>query len=220
LPGAAGLDGDGGSSGFARFPYSRRDERDAEYSGKVSSTTLGVKTALIVIDMQRALCAGEEAAFDIDRVTEKINDLGTRARTAGVPVVLVQHEESDGPFQFGSDGWQLTETLAKAATDLRVRKTTPNSFYRTELHKLLQERSVNRLVVCGLQSDFCVDTTVRQALALGYEVVLAADAHSTLDNGVLSAAQIAAHHNATLAGMTSFGPRITVTGASEVKIEA
>ncbi len=72
----------------------------------------------------------------------------------------------------------------------------------------------------GLQSEFCVDTTTRRALALGYAVTLIADGHSTMDNGVLSAAQISAHHNVTLANITSFGPRVTAIQASDVSIEA
>ena len=140
------------------------------------------------------------------------------ARAAGVPVLLVQHEEEAGPLRADSAGWQLAEALDTAPADLRVRKTTPDSFHRTELQRLLRERGVGALVVCGLQSDFCVDTTVRRALALGYHVTLAADAHTTLDNGVLTAAQIAAHHNATLAQMTGFGPRMTVVRAAEVAL--
>jgi nicotinamidase-related amidase len=100
-----------------------------------------------------------------------------------------------------------------------VRKTTPDSFHRTDLSQRLQEREITRLLICGLQSDFCVDTTTRRALALGYEVVLVADAHSTVDNGVLSAAQITAHHNTTLANMTSFGKRAVVIPAADVRLE-
>jgi hypothetical protein len=47
-----------------------------------------------------------------------------------------------------------------------------------------------------------------------------ADAHSTMDNGVLSAAQIIAHHNTTLSHMTSFGPRARVTFTAELIIDA
>ena len=52
---------------------------------------------------------------------------------------------------------------------------------------------------------------------LGYPVVLVSDAHSTLDNGVLTAAQIAAHHTTTLAHLESFGPRVTPVAAAEVR---
>ena len=123
-------------------------------------------------------------------------------------------------FQFGTEGWQLDERLAARPVDVRVRKTATDSFHRTELQALLQSHGISQLVVCGLQSEFCVDSTVRQALALGYPVALVSDAHSTLDNDVLSAAQISAHHTATLVNIGSFGPRVTATAAAELRVEA
>lgn len=177
-------------------------------------------TALLIIDVQQALCTGEEAAFDIDPIIDRINTLAARARAVDTPVVLIQHEEGSGSLQFDSEGWQLASGLVTSTNDLRLRKTTPDSFHRTELGRMLEERGVSRLIICGLQSDFCVDTTTRRALALGYDVVLVADAHSTVDNGVLTAAQITAHHNTTLGNMSSFGKRAAIVAAAEVRIEA
>ena len=176
-------------------------------------------TALLAIDVQRALCTGDYAAFDIERVIERINTIAAQARSTGAPVVFIQHEEAEGPLQADSAGWQLADGLSVSTQDLRVRKTACDSFHETGLQALLQQRGITRLVVCGLQTDFCVDTTVRRALALGYGVALVADAHSTIDNGVLSAAQIVAHHNATLSNLTSFGPRVEVVPASDVRIQ-
>lgn len=174
-------------------------------------------TALLVIDVQESLCTGTFAAHDIDRVLAAINASIVRARAAGVPVLFVQHEQDNDPlFRFGSPGWQLASGLLAEPEDERVRKTTPDAFNDTPLHALLQARGIDRLLVCGLQSEFCVDTSVRRALSLGYTVELLADAHSTLDNGVLTAAQISAHHNEIFANMTSFGPRIHVRVADEV----
>lgn len=178
-----------------------------------------MKSALLVIDVQNGLCSGEEAAFDIDRVVARINDTIAKARAAAAPVVFVQHEESSGPLQFGSQAWQIDERLAVGPEDSRIRKTATDSFHKTGLHALLQSLDVSRVVVCGLQSEFCVDSTVRGALAHGYPVTLIADAHSTLDNGVLSAAQISAHHNATLANVGSFGPSVTVVPAAALHID-
>jgi len=177
-------------------------------------------TALLIIDMQQALCAGDEAAFGIEAVLDRINGLARVARAADAPVVLVQHEEGDGPLQAGTDGWQLVQGLQTAAGDLRLRKTACDSFHKTDLHPLLQQRGVEQLVVCGVQSEFCVDATVRRALSLGYDVTLAADAHSTVDNGVLTAAQITAHHNRTLASLHSFGQRVEAIPAAQVRIAA
>lgn len=174
-------------------------------------------SALLVIDVQAALCSGPYEAFEAKRVIDRINLVSGRMREAGALVVLIQHESTDGPLVHGSPGWQLADGLAVATSDVRLRKTATDSFHRTELHELLQSRGIDRLVVCGLQSDFCVDTTVRRALALGYPVTLVSDGHSTLDNGLLTAAQISAHHTLTLSHIDSFGPRVTPLAAAEIQ---
>jgi nicotinamidase-related amidase len=179
-----------------------------------------MKSALLIIDVQTALCTGKWSAFDIDNVVDRINTVSARARLAGSPVILIQHEEDEDPLRFGSDGWQLYERLVVRPEDIRIRKTGSDSFYRTELQSVLQAHQVGKLVVCGLQSEFCVDSTVRVALSLGYPVTLVADAHSTLDNGVLPAAQISAHHNTTLGNLGSYGPRVTTAPAAQVRVEA
>lgn len=177
-----------------------------------------MKTALLIIDVQNVLCTGEYAAFDIDSVIEKINAVSANVRAADAPVILIQHEEDGGPLQFDSSGWHLADALATHPTDIHVRKTACDSFHKTALQEILRARKISDLIICGLQSEFCVDATVRRALALGYPVALVADGHSTIDNGVLSAAQITAHHNATLANMTSFGARVTLVSASDVSV--
>ena len=175
-------------------------------------------TALLIIDVQQALCSGEYECFEINRVIENINHLSIRARIAGVPVVFIQHEEADGPLVHDTAGWQLAEALETAPEDIRLRKTTPDSFYQTHLQKLLQKEEIERLIICGLQTDYCVNATVRQALKLGYDVVLAADAHSTVDNGSLSAEDIIAEHNKDLAHLTGSVARIDVLPAGEIRI--
>jgi len=176
-----------------------------------------MSTALLIIDVQRALCAGEYECFDIKRIIDTINGLSAKARKANIPVILIQHEEEGDLLQFKSEGWQLAEGLVTSDEDLRVRKTTGDSFYQTNLGALLQKRDVDRLIICGLQTDYCVNATVRQAHTLGYDVVLAADAHSTVDNGNMAAEDIIAEHNKDLAHLTGSVARIDVIPAGEIK---
>jgi nicotinamidase-related amidase len=178
------------------------------------------KTALLVIDVQQGLCEGRWAAFEArERVIDRPNALAHAARAAGAPVIFVQHEEDDG-LVHGSAAWQLADGLQALPGDARLRKRASDAFHQTPLHEQLQAQHVTRLVVCGLQTELCVDSTVRRALALGYPVTLVGDAHSTIDSPTLGAAQIIAHHNRALADIGSYGPRVTVTPAADVRFDA
>ena len=173
-------------------------------------------TALLIIDVQTALCAGKWAAFNVENVVDRINATSAKARAAKLPVFLIQHED-DSLLQYGSENWSLYATLQTKPNDIRLRKTATDSFHKTDLQAKLQALAVTDLIICGLQSDFCVDTTTRRALALGYPVQLIADGHSTCDNGLLSAAQISAHHALTLSNIESFGPRVTTPVADALR---
>lgn len=173
-------------------------------------------SALLVIDVQAGLFDGDRRPGDADGVISRINALAERARAAQVAVIYVQHEREGTPLAHGSAGWALARGLQPAALDVRLRKTTPDSFLHTRLEPLLQEHDVKHLVICGYASEFCVDTTVRRAAALGYSVTLAADAHTTHDKPHATAEQIRAHENATLPNLTSFGPEIRAVAAETI----
>ncbi len=176
-------------------------------------------TALLIIDLQQILCSGANMAYDVDGVIHRINLVSRQARKAGALVVVIQHETKGGDMDHGTNGWQLAPALEIHRGDVYVRKTTCDSFLDTGLHDILQSRGITHLVICGLQSEFCVDTTVRRAMALGYPVVLVSDGHSTLDNAILSAAQISAHHNTTLSNLESFGARTIAMAAADVHFQ-
>lgn len=175
--------------------------------------------ALIVIDVQCALFDPAPRPFEADLVLQRINQLTAAARAAGVPVVWVQHETANPPLQANSAGWALPAALHTAATDHRVRKTTPDSFLRTGLADWLAAREIDHLVLCGYATEFCVDTTTRRAAALGHSVTLVADGHTTHDKPHASAAQIRAHHNATLPDIGSFGPPIRAVAMADIRLE-
>ena len=197
-------------------------------------------TALLVINVQRALFEPTPRPHEADAVLARIHALTVQARAAGVPVVWVQHE-SVGPPQaqipqgegrkyrpepanhalaHGSEGWALPAVVQAEPGDHFVRKTTPDSFLRTGLADWLAARGIRHLVVCGYASEYCVDTSTRRAAGLGLAVTLVADGHTTHDKPHASGAMIRAHHNATLPGLTSFGPLIRAVAAAEIVFSA
>ena len=180
---------------------------------------LTTHTAILVIDVQQGLCEGPDAAHDCPATIDRINAVTHRARAAGVPVFFIQHESGAGYLEHGSPAWQLATGLQVLAGDRRIRKTTPDAFLRTQLHEVLQALGVQDLVVCGMHTEFCVDSTTRKALALGYPVVLVSDAHTSAGNAAISPQQVIAHHNATLTNISSFGPRVTAIAHDAVQFE-
>jgi nicotinamidase-related amidase len=179
-----------------------------------------MSTAVLVIDVQQGLCEGEGAPFDCAGTIERINLVTAKARAAGARVIFVQHESGAGYLEHGSAAWQLAAGLDVQAVDLRVRKTTPDSFLNTDLESMLRSNGIATLVICGMHSEFCVDTTTRRALALGYPVVLVSDAHTSAGNHAVGPELVIAHHNATLTNISSFGPRATAISARAIEFSA
>ncbi|MCM3744458.1 cysteine hydrolase [Sporosarcina luteola] len=157
------------------------------------------KTALVIIDVQNAMFMEEDPVYQGEVLIQNIKDLLEKARTSGSSVFFVQHNEGVGqPLENGTMGWEIHPEIAPGDQDIIIQKTTPDSFHKTDFEEHLQHRKVEHLVLAGIQTDICVDTTCRRAFSMGYDVTLVADAHSTWNSGSLSARQVIDHHNSVL----------------------
>ncbi|MBB1488977.1 cysteine hydrolase family protein [Oceanospirillum sediminis] len=172
--------------------------------------------AVLVIDVQSLLFDTTPAPFEGTEVVARINHVTQWAREQSCPVIFIQHEQADTPIAAGSEGWQLQKDLEVQPEDLIVAKTTPDSFLRTRLQKVLQELEINELIVCGYASEFCIDSTVRRAAGLGYNITLVADAHTTHDKEHMSGEAIRKHHTATLMDISSFGVALNAITTKEL----
>lgn len=149
--------------------------------------------ALMVIDVQQGMF-GATGPFDGRAVVARIADLIARARAASIPVFYVQHDggpgdevDKDGP------GFPFHPAVAPQAGDHVTVKRRSSGFYQTDLDDRLKAAGIDELVICGMQTEYCVDATVRSAFERGYRVTIAADAHTTFDSELLPAATIIAH---------------------------
>ncbi|GAA3389630.1 isochorismatase family protein [Streptomyces roseoviridis] len=171
--------------------------------------------ALLVIDMQNALADLAHRAGDTIAV---IAALRARARTAGVPVVTVQHH--GGGLAPGTDGWRIVPELAPADGEPVIAKTSADSFLDTDLDSTLRALGTTELVVTGFATEICVDTTARQALSHRYDLVLVADGHTTSvrdATGPYAAPDASvAHHNEIFRHLDFPGRSIRVLPGAEV----
>jgi streptothricin hydrolase len=148
-------------------------------------------TALMVIDAQRNMLEGDEPVPACGGVRRALETLLAGARAANALVVHVQNDGPAGsPDEPGTTGWEFA--IEPAAGELQVRKDRPDTFAANpDLLGVLREHGVDRVVVTGMQSDFCVQATGRAALAAGLQVVVPRGAHATYDDELPAAEESA-----------------------------
>ena len=149
-----------------------------------------MRTALLLVDVQRNMLEGDAPVPAAGQVRPALEALLATARGAGALVVHVQNDGAPGePDEPETEGWRLV--LPATGGELVVRKDVPDTFAANpELARSLRERGVDRVVVAGMQSEYCVEATSRGALGHGFEVLLASGAHATYDDGSVAAVEI------------------------------
>lgn len=163
-------------------------------------------TALLVIDIQNdyfpngkmELTGPGAAAINAARL---LSDF----REKGAPIFHVQHITKDNAAHFfhpDTKGVEIHESVRPLDEELVIIKHMPNSFFNTNLHEELQKEGVTELVVCGMMTHMCIDSTVRAAVEHGYSCQVIEDACATtsleLGGKVIPAEQI---HNSIMAAL-------------------
>ena len=156
--------------------------------------------ALLVIDVQIGIFTIPGfKIYEPEAFVSRVSRLVDRARELCIPVIFVQHHGAAGsPIESGTPGCEIHSAITPQDEEIVIRKDQCDAFLNTELSGILRSLDVATLVVCGMQSEYCVDTTCRSAFGLGYKVYLVEDAHTTGDSGALTGEQIVNHHNSTL----------------------
>jgi nicotinamidase-related amidase len=185
----------------------------AEYSERMSQPA-----ALIVIDAQKGFDADVWGPTHNPACNDNIEALLTLWRDHDWPVVLVRHDSASAtsPLSPGQSGNELYDGVA-GKHDLLVTKTVNSAFYGTpDLHEWLTANNLKNIVICGITTNFCCETTARMAGNLGYDVTFAIDATRTFDVTLLDGTVVPA---ATVAAMTAanlHGEFATVRTTAEI----
>jgi len=158
-------------------------------------------TALVVIDVQNGMFDSDPPPYRGGEILQRIAGLLERARASGIPIFHVQHDGGPGDvLGKGSPGFAHHPAVTPQAGEPVIEKRRVSAFHDTDFDARLKRAGVDRLIIAGLQTEYCIDTACRAAVALGYKVALVSDAHSTFDSTELPAERIIAHHNNTLSG--------------------
>ena len=142
-----------------------------------------MKRVLLLIDIQNDYFPGGamELAGSL-AAAEKAGHLLQAFREKGLPVLHVQHISTRPGASFflpGTSGVQIHESVAPRLGEPIFQKNYPNSFRDTPLLAYLQEHHISQLVVAGMMTHMCIDTTVRAAFDFGYECLVVGDCCAT-----------------------------------------
>ena len=184
--------------------------------------------ALVVVDMQNGFCHPEGSFSKFGRPTSNqraiiptINKLREACHANGLPVFFLQMEFNsdysdsglllEGNSELkelkhvvrGSWDAQIIDELAPDYQNTReivVQKTRNTAFWRTDFEQQLQAQGVNQLLVTGVGTNVCVESTVRDAWTNGWHVLTLSDATATLSEE---------DHQASLRNLKYFGGTVT-----------
>jgi nicotinamidase-related amidase len=144
-------------------------------------------TALLVIDVQsyffRQGCGGFLAAGL--KILPAINSMAQTAERLGWRIVATTHHAPSDPGNLMSSHWPLLpvaeecslfEGLILPRTAQHLPKEYYSAFFRTDLEDTLRRRGITQVVICGVMTHLCVDTTARHAFMLGFKPTVVSDA--------------------------------------------
>ena len=138
------------------------------------------RSALLVIDVQDSFKATPRwERRSSPKFEENVNCLIQSFRAAGLPVIFFLHTDSDPGFATDSPYFKLMDFLVRRDDEPLLLKNTRNAFTSTNLQELLREKGVERLVITGISTEQCCETTTRLAADLGYDMDFVTEATMT-----------------------------------------
>lgn len=144
-----------------------------------------MKTALLIIDIQNDYFpGGKNELVNSAAASLKAKELLKQFRQRGLTVIHVRHlSVRPGAWFFipGSKGAEIHINVQPLKNETIITKNYPNSFRETDLQNYLREQQIDHLVISGMMSNMCVDSTARAAKDLGYRITVVEDACATKD---------------------------------------
>ena len=150
---------------------------------------------LLVVDMQKALTEDEEL-YDAEAFMDRNIRLIDAARKNHVEVIFVQHDAGEGSgFSAGDEDFKIDPRVAPKEGEKVFVKTINSCFGNKEFKAYMEQQEDKRLMVIGLQTNYCIDATVKSAFERGFEVIVPEGTNSTFGNDYMTGETTVAYYN-------------------------
>ena len=150
---------------------------------------------LLVVDTQKGIT--DDRLYNFESLRTNIKRLIYEARNHHVEIVYVRHDDGPGTgFSLGDEEFEIFEEFAPKGQERIFDKTVNSAFDdSTGLVKYLAEKKEKKIMVVGLQTNFCIDATVKSAFERGYKVIIPQGANSTFDNDYMNGENTYKYYN-------------------------
>ncbi len=147
---------------------------------------------LLVVDTQDMIVTRE--LYQYEMFVENVKQLIAYARKSEVEVVYVRHDDG---FELtkGVDGFEIFRDFAPVEKDKIFDKHVNSAFKETGLVEYLRSKGESKVMIVGLQTEYCIDATIKCGFEHGFEIIVPAYCNSTVDNELLTAEQSYNYYN-------------------------
>ena len=148
---------------------------------------------LVVIDMQKAILVDE--LYNVNNLIANVKKLIETARENQVEVIYVRHIPDDcGDFSPDDEPFEIADEIAPKEGEKVFVKSINSCFGSKDFTAYLEASKDDELMIVGLQTNFCIDATVKSAFERGYYVAVPENAHSTFDNAFMNGETTCAYY--------------------------
>lgn len=149
---------------------------------------------LLVIDTQRLIT--NEKLYKFNTFVSNVKEIINNARKNNIEVIYVRHDDGDGgELVKGTEGFEIYEEFKPIRGERIFDKNFNSAFKGTGLLEYLKTKGEKEIIIVGLQTDYCIDATVKCGFEHGFHIIVPAHANTTINNEFMLAEQSYKYHN-------------------------
>jgi len=149
---------------------------------------------LLVVDTQKLITNSKLYKFELFKY--QVKKLICMARSNNIEVVFIRHDDGVGnDLSKGKEGFEIYEEFQPFNDEMVFDKGVNSAFKNTGLLEYLRKKKENTIIVVGLQTDYCMDATIKAGFEHGFRMIVPANTNSTFDNSFMSAEQTYKYYN-------------------------
>lgn len=149
---------------------------------------------LLVVDTQKAITNNKLYQFDL--FVDNVSKLIKTARENNIEVIYIRHNDGiDEELTPGNDGFEIYERFQPLPNEKIFDKKVNSAFKESGLFTYLQNNNEKDIIIVGLQTDYCIDATIKCGFDHGFHMLVPAYCNTTIDNSFMSGKQSYQYYN-------------------------